>query len=48
MPAAPEPRNSTRCRRSGVPVARAPAISAATPTAAVPWMSSLKLVSTLR
>ena len=48
MPAAPAPRMTMRCARSGVPVARSPARMPATATAAVPWMSSLKLGSVRR
>jgi len=45
IPADPAPSISTVWSRSRDPVAAAPAESAARTTAAVPWMSSLKLSS---
>ena len=45
MPADPAPSITTIWSRSRDPVAAAPADSAARTTAAVPWMSSLKLSS---
>ena len=40
-PAAPAPRMTTRCLDSGSRLARQPAMTPASATAAVPWMSSL-------
>ena len=42
IPAAPAPASTTRASASDRPVARSPARTPATTTAAVPWMSSLK------
>ena len=41
IPAAPAPASTTRVVGQVVPVARSPARTPATTTAAVPWMSSL-------
>ena len=45
MPAEPAPSMTTCCSRGRDPLARAAAASAATATAAVPWMSSLNVSS---
>ena len=42
IPAAPAPTSTIRASARAVPVARSPASTPATTTAAVPWMSSLK------
>ena len=48
MPAAPEPNIAMVCSLSGTPVAWTAASSVAVVTAAVPWMSSLKVQSRSR
>ena len=45
MPAEPEPNMAMVCCLSGTPVALMAASSVAVVTAAVPWMSSLKVQS---
>ena len=43
MPAVPAPKTTIRCSSIGTPERLMPASAAETTTAAVPWMSSLKV-----